>query len=121
MSRRALIAMSLGVGMLVLAMAVANENEPTSNPQIIAADPPEVSAGGCFTGVVEDADPPITVSATWDDDSSSVSGTSGTGGFGGTSVRFSFCTSSSDVGRTFTIQAVDGNGNASTLGVLVTP
>ena len=120
MSRRVLIAIILGIGMMMLVMAIADEKEPTSNPQIVAPDPAVVSAGSCFEGVVEDNDPPIRVTATWNDTGTSVSGTSGSGGFGGSPVDFSFCTDAGDAGRSFTIRAVDGNGNIATLSVSVT-
>ena len=119
MSLRVLAAMFLAIGAMVLVMAVSDENEPTSNPQIIAADPAEVSAGDCFGGSVEDADAPISVVAIWDDGSGPIPNTGGTGGFGGTTVNFSFCTSSSDIGKTFTIIATDVNGNSSQITVTV--
>ena len=119
MSRRVLLAMFLGMGAMLLVLADADEKEPTSNPQIIAPNPAEVIAGNCYSGIVEDNDPPITVSATWDDTGLSVSGTTGTGGFGSSPVSFSFCTTAEDSGRSFTILAVDGNGNAVTHSVTV--
>ena len=119
MSLRVLTAMFLAIGALVFLVAVSDENEPTSNPQIIVDLPAQVSAGSCFEGSVEDADGPISVGAVWDDGNGVILNTGGTGGFGGTTVNFEFCTSASDVGRTFTIIATDVNGNFSEVTVTV--
>ena len=84
MSLRVMTATFLAIGALVLLVAVSDENEPTSNPQIVAADPAEVEAGACFGGSVEDADAPINVSAVWNDGGGgAIPNTGGTGGFGG--------------------------------------
>ena len=118
MGRKVLATVLLAIGSVAFLLAASDENGSATNPRMgfDTLFPAEVLAGSCFEGTVANAVVPISVGSIWDDDQSVILNTSG---FDGPATGFEFWTSVQDVGRTFTIFAVDLNGNIATLTVTV--